>query len=172
MINNLKNSVIDENIIDENVINENVINSIDNLNNGIDEYIINNNNNNNNNKRRSLSDLNRNNFKHMSKNNNSNNGIVTTLLGNPDKIIHSGKIKNVSIYIHNNNNHNNCEECQKNNKKKITYFENRDICMIGTRVKLVNPQIIKFNGKDIEVSHKTIIRRCNGDELDLVVNPN
>tara|TARA_B110000037_G_C17100444_1_gene497752 strand:- start:1710 stop:2369 length:660 start_codon:yes stop_codon:yes gene_type:complete len=74
------------------------------------------------------------------------------------------------------NDHSDCEECMriKENKlkeKKTIYIENRDICIVGTRVKLVKPKIINIKGKKVRFDYKTIVRRCNGDEIDLVVNP-
>jgi len=54
-------------------------------------------------------------------------------------------------------------EQNKNSSKKV-YVENKDICFVGTRVKLVNPNIVTINGKKVSFNYKSIVRRCNKHE--------
>jgi len=109
-------------------------------------------------------------FIHTHKNKINNSGIISTLMMNDIKI-GSGKIHNIYNKIKNFNS--TCEECEKiqfggdiKTKQKI-YIENKDICFVGTRVKLENPKIVSRGGKSIKYHYKTIVRKCNKHEHEI-----
>ena len=52
----------------------------------------------------------------------------------------------------------------KHNIHKKVYVENKDICFVGTRVKLVNPHIVTIAGKKVAFNYKSIVRKCNKHE--------
>ena len=52
----------------------------------------------------------------------------------------------------------------KHHTRKKIYVENKDICFVGTRVKLVNPNIVSIAGKKVAFHYKTIVRKCNKHE--------
>jgi hypothetical protein len=116
-------------------------------------------------KRRSLSDL-KGDFLHIHKSNNKT-GIISTLLSRNIQI-GSGKIKDVHKEL--NNMYGKCNECDKkqigglSKPRKKMYIENQDLCYVGTRVKLVNPNLVRIGGKLVKFNYKTIVRRCNKHE--------
>lgn len=107
--------------------------------------------------------------------NKQKNGIISTLLSSYKKFkIGSGKINTIKNKI--NNLHINCKECNNNEhkflfggfKKKNYYIENKDYCFTGTKIKLHKPKTIYLkNGKKIDYSYKTIVRKCNKHEIFL-----
>ena len=125
-------------------------------------------------KKRSLSDL-KGDFLHIHKcGGTKHNGIISTLLNGYKKNINSGKIKDV--YNSLTQSPTNCEQCKfkmkikggyKKKSSRRVYIENQDLCYIGTRVKLVNPSIVRIGGKTVKFNYKTIVRRCNKHELEL-----
>jgi hypothetical protein len=124
-------------------------------------------------KKRSISDL-KGDFLHVHKcGGNKQNGIISTLMGGGDEQnVGSGKIKDV--YESLTQSYGNCEQCKFKMKleggdksKKKVYIENQDLCYVGTRVKLVNPSIVRIGGKTVKFNYKTIVRRCNKHELEL-----
>ena len=131
-------------------------------------------------KKRSISDL-KGEFLHISSIK-KQYGIISNLLSS-DKQLSGGshKIYHISNFF--NKNKQNCKECKfKINKNIISsvnlqigghsipqknLIETRDLCYTGTRVKLVNPNIVSYGGKQVKHYYKTIVRRCAKHENDI-----
>ena len=121
-------------------------------------------------------------FKHFSKSNH-NKGIITGLIQKSmdstinDLVNNTGLTKKLYIrdLYHNINNSDKhiCDKCSfsvksggKNNKNKI-YIENKDICFVGSKIKLVKPKIVKINNKNIKFKYKSVLRKCCDIDLDI-----
>jgi hypothetical protein len=117
-------------------------------------------------------------FKHISKKDNET-GIISGLL---TKRLKKNRIKLKQLYKKFNNNNNKCSKCSfyiksggSNNSSenfstfdnmsggsaKNIYIENKDLCYVGSRIKLKNPHIVSIAGKKVEYNYKPVIRRCN-----------
>ena len=118
--------------------------------------------------RRSLGDL-KGEFKHISKKT-EETGIITGLMN--IKKLKKNRMKLKSLYKKlNKTNKHTCSKCSFNIKigggSKPIYIKHRDMCYMGSRIKLHKPNIVTISGKRVEYNFKPVIRKCNKHDLNI-----
>ena len=58
-----------------------------------------------------------------------------------------------------------CNKCIKVGGRGTIYLQNRDLCYVGSRIKLQNPNIVTIAGKKIKYNYKSNIRSCSKHDL-------
>ena len=64
-----------------------------------------------------------------------------------------------------------CSKCSFTVKvggnKTPIYIQNKDICYMGSKIKLHKPLVVNISGKKVVYKYKPVLRKCNNHDLNI-----